>query len=199
MITWTECLTFFFFAFLFFLPLAIEVLFQQTSTQNPMYTAEQCIHPWSQPAVLVEEVRRKELVWSLPGPQPLPRLQWESWGSFHRAQTKKHIVRQSVQINLFNWNLFTIVCQVWVKKVKRMTSIRLPEKNPGSASGCVTLHKLFSALNFFICKMVMIIIFDSYRIVTRTKWVYSCKILRIRSCTWHMVTIFVMCLMHWEH
>lgn len=38
-----------------------------------------------------------------------------------------------------------------------MCFIKLAEKKPGSAPGCVALHKLFGALNFLICKMVIII------------------------------------------
>lgn len=43
-------------------------------------------------------------------------------------------------------------------EVKSMSFIKLAEKKPGSALGCVALHKLFGALNFLLCKRVIIII-----------------------------------------
>lgn len=42
-----------------------------------------------------------------------------------------------------------------------MSFIRWPEKKPGSAPDCVALPQLFCALDFLICKMVMIIKPDS--------------------------------------
>lgn len=160
--------------------------------QNPIYKADQ---GWS---ALVEKVRREEPVLSSPRHQPLPSHWGESWGSFHRTQAKKkkkqnHIFRQSVQINSSNWNLFMAMCQAWDIEVKNMNSIRLPKKHPGSAPGCVALHKLFCALDFLFYKMVMIITSDSHRIFIRRKQFYICKVLRIRSDTCYVVAIFVMC------
>lgn len=45
-------------------------------------------------------------------------------------------------------------------EVKSMSFIKLAEKKPGSALGCVALHKLFGALNFLLCKRVIIITTD---------------------------------------
>lgn len=42
-------------------------------------------------------------------------------------------------------------------EVKSMSFIISAEKKPGSALGRVALHKLFGALNFLICKIVITI------------------------------------------